>query len=200
MWEKGRFFDKNHGLAKCRFFSTVWELHFWGPKNFIFYPEYKKNVSFLLFCSKKKLIRKRSIFWQKPWTNPFAKCRFFSVFWNCSFLSKKHSFLSRIWKNVSFCFFFAQKKHMRKRSIFWQKPWTNPFAKCWFFSTFSDLHFWGPKSFIFYPEYQKMFLYGFFCSKKTYKKKVDFLTKTMNWPLWTMSIFFTVSYNFSFVV
>ena len=129
-WEKGRFFDKNHGLTPLQ------------------------NVDFLEFF-------KTFLLW-----------------------SKTHSILFFTIQNIKKCLFlpfFVQKtKHMRKRSIFWQKPWTNPFAKCRFFSTFSDLHFWGPKSFIFYPEYQKMFLSAFFCSKKTYKKKVDFLTKTMD--------------------
>ena len=161
-----------------------------------------------------------------------------SIFFDCvrtSLLrSKKHYFLSRIPKNVSFWFFWLEKKHLKKRSIFWQKPWTNPFAKKRFFSTFWELYFWGPKNFFFYPEYQKIFLYGFLqkrnisekaqffdnnheltplenvdffrvfrsfllCSKKhtpeyqkmflyaffllkkkTYEKKVDFLTKTMD--------------------
>ena len=176
------------------------------------------------FCSKKNM-RNRSIFWQKPWTNFFAKCRFFRLFRTFFLWSKKHSFLSRISKNLSFClsllkkqdqekgqffdknhgltpfqnvdffeFFrtslFTSKKHSflskksfflayKKKVKFFQKPWTNPFAKCRFFSTLWELHFWGPKSFIFYPEFKKTFLSSFFCLKKTYKKKIDFLTKTI---------------------
>ena len=61
--------------------------------------------------------------------------------------------------------FFAQKKRMRKRSIFLQKPWSNPFAKC---------HFSGLKSILFYPEYQKMFLSVFFLLKKDIEKKFSF--------------------------
>ena len=48
------------------------------------------------------------------------------------------------------------------------------------FSTFLELHFSGLKRILFYPEYQKMFLSGFFWSKKKNEKKVDFLTKTMD--------------------
>ena len=142
-------------------FLTLLELNFSGVKRILYFPEYKKLFLSGFFCSKRNM-RKRSIFWQKPWTNPFAKCRFFYCFLRTIFLwSKKHFFLSRISKNVSFLLFCFKKK-MKKRSIFWQKPWTNPFANCQFFLSLWELHFWGPKSFIFYPEYQKMFSLAFF--------------------------------------
>ena len=32
-------------------------------------------------------------------------------------------------------------------------------------STLREVQFWGRSSFIFYPEHQKIFLFGFFCSK-----------------------------------
>ena len=60
------------------------------------------------------------------------------------------------------------------------------------FSTFLELHFSGLKSILFYPEYQKLFVSEFFCSKKSYKKKVDFLTKTMDWPLCKKTTFLTL--------
>ena len=87
--------------------------------------------------------------------------------------SKKHYFLSKRSKNVSLLL-FAQKKFIRKRSIFWQKPWTNPFAKCQYFLTLLELHFSGLKSIVFYPEYQKMFLFGFLCSKEQMRKRSIF--------------------------
>ena len=74
--------------------------------------------------------------------------------------------------------FFAPKKDRRKRSIFWQKSWTNPFAKCRLFSTFLEVYFWGLKSIPFCLEYQKLFLSVFFLlKKKTFEKKVDFFEK-----------------------
>ena len=172
-------------------FLTMLELHLSGLKSILFYPEDQKMFHSGFLCSKEQ-IRKRSIFWEIPWTNPFAKCRFFRLFRTSLFRSKKYPFLSRISKNLSFWLFWLKKKHMKKRSIFWQKPWTNPFAKWQSFSTLWELHFWGPKNFFFYPEYQKMFLSGFFLlkKKKTYKKKVDFVTKTMDFNLCKMSIFF----------
>ena len=87
---------------------------------------------------------------------------FFDFIRNSLFRSKKDSFLSRISKNIFFWVFLLKKKHIRKRSIFLQKPWTNPFAKC---------HFSGLKSILFYPEYQKMFLSVFFFAQKRHRKK-----------------------------
>ena len=94
-----------------------------------------RKCFFLAFLAKKKHIRKRSIFWQKPWTNPQLQnvdsLEFFRTF---LFRSKKHSFLSKTSKNVSFRFFFAQKKNTWEKSRFFEKkPWTNLFAKCRFF-------------------------------------------------------------------
>ena len=117
--KKGRFFEKNHGLTPFRnrdFFRLLWELHFWGPKNFFFYPEYQKMFLYG-FLLKKKHIRKRSIFWQKPWTNPFAKCRFFRDCENFTFEVQKAFFSIQ---NIKECFFlvlFVKKKQIRKRSI-----------------------------------------------------------------------------------
>ena len=46
------------------------------------------------------------------------------------------------------------------------------------FWTFLELQFSGLKSILFYPQYQKIFLFGFFGSKKKkYEKKVDFCYK-----------------------
>ena len=66
------------------------------------------------------------ISWQKPWTNPFAKCRFFWTFFKTSlFRSRKNFFVFRILKKSFFFVFFDQNKHMRKPPVFWQKPGTN---------------------------------------------------------------------------
>ena len=162
--KKSRFFDKNHGLTPLQNvdFFDLFRTSLFRSKKLYFLSRISKNLSFWLFWNNKRI--KKKIFWQKQWTNPFAKCRFFFDFVRTSLLgSKKLYFQSRISKNVSFWLFLLKKKHFWKRSIFWQKPWTNPFGKCRFFSTLWELHFWGPKSIIIYPEYQRMFLSGFFC-------------------------------------
>ena len=91
-------------------FSTMLELQLLGLKRILFYPEDQKMFLSGFLCSKEQ-IRKRSIFWQKPWTNPFAKCRFFRVFRTFFLWSIKHSFLSRISKNLSFFLFLLKKKY-----------------------------------------------------------------------------------------
>ena len=134
-----------------------------------------KKCFFLAFFGQKKKIREKGRFIDKNHgLTPLQKSDFLEFFRTFFLWSKKHSFLSTISKNVSFLLFCWKKKNMRKRSIYWQKPWTNPFANCRFFSTLWEVHFWGPKSFIFYPEYKKMFLSSFFAQKKSDKKKVDF--------------------------
>ena len=160
--KKGQCFDKNHGLTPLQnvdFFDSFRTLLFRSKKHY-FLSRRSKNVSFWLCLLKKNI----SIFWQKPWTNLFGKMSIFSNLLEVQFCGLKSIFfLSRISKNVSFWLFLLKKKHMRKRSIFWQKTWTNPFAKCRFFFTLLELNFSGLKSILFSPEYQKMFLSGVFC-------------------------------------
>ena len=60
------------------------------------------------------------------------------------------------------------------------------------FLTLLEFHFSGLKRILYYPEYQNMFLSCFVCSKQTYKKKVEFLTKTMYDPLCKMCVFLTL--------
>ena len=129
IWKKGRFFDKNHGLTPLQnvdFFRLCENFTFEVQKTFFSIQNIKRMFLSCFFAQKKKLIRRRSIFSPKPWTNPFAKCRFFSGFWNCSLLSKKHSFLSRIYKNIkykkkSFFLLFLLKKTYEKKVYFLTK-------------------------------------------------------------------------------
>ena len=124
---------------------------------------------------------------------PLQTVDFFDFFRSSPFKSKKYSFLSRISKNLSLWLFLHKKKNIwEKSSMFWQKPWTNLFAKCRFFSTFWELHFWGPKNFMFFPEYQKMFLMAFFAKKKNIWGKGRFFDKNHVLTLCKMSIFFTL--------
>ena len=160
-------------------FFTLLELHFSGLKSILFYPKDQKMFLSGFRCSKEQ-VRKRSFFFFEKnhgltrWQNVDV----FDFFRTLLFRFKKHSFLSRISKNVSSWFFWLKKKErMKKRSIFWEKPWTNPFAKCPFFSTSWELNFSGLKRTLYYPQYQKTFLYGFFLLKKNIWKKVDFFEK-----------------------
>ena len=168
IWKKVDFFNKNHGLTPLQnvdFFRLCENFTFEVQKT-LFSIQNIKNFFFLPFLLKKNLIRIRSIFWQKPWTNPFEKCPFFGIFRTSLFRSKKLYFLSRISKNVSFFLFCSKKNLIRKRSIFWRTPWTKPFAKWRFFSNFLELRLSGQKRILYYPEYQNMFVSCFVCSKK----------------------------------
>ena len=182
--EKGRFFDKNHGLTP---FQNAAFLEFFGTfllcsKKHSVLSKITKNVFFWLSWLNKKDMKKSSICWEKPWTNPFAKCRFFSTLWELHFWGPKNFFFYPEYQKMFLYGFLLKKKHIRKRSIFWQKPWTNPFAKCQYFLTLLELHFSGLKSIVFYPEYQKMFLFGFLCSKEQIRKRSIFSEKPWTNP------------------
>ena len=181
IWEKSRFFEKNHGLTPWQnvHFFDFFRTSLFRLKKHSFLSRISKNASFWFFFGQKKKYEKKFNFWQKPWTNPFAKCRFFSTLWQRLFWGPKSFIFYPENQKMLLSGFFRLKKHIRKRSIFWQKPWTNPFAKCRFFFTLLQFHFSGQKSILYYPEYQNMFFSCFVWSKKTYKKKVEFLPKTM---------------------
>ena len=133
-------------------------------KNHSFLSRITKNVSLWLFFVKKKGITKRLIFWQNHGLTPLQNVDFFRLFENFTFKVQKALFSVQNIKKCFFLAFLAKKRHIRKRSIFWQKPWTNPFPKCRFFSDFVRTSLLRSKSFIFYLEYQKKFLFGFiFC-------------------------------------
>ena len=134
VWEKGRFLDKNHGVTLLHnvvFFFDFVRTSFLRSKKLYFLSRISKNVSLLLFAQK-KFIRKRSIFWQKPWTNPFEKCPFFSTMLEFHLSGFKSILLYPEDQKIFLSGFFCSKGQMRERSIFWEKPWTNLFAKLFF--------------------------------------------------------------------
>ena len=110
-------------------------------KKHCFLSRISKNVSFWLFFLKKNIWEKGRFLDKSHGLTPLQNVNFLDYVRTSPFRSKKHSFLSRISKNVSLRLFFAiKKKHIRKTSIFWQKPWTNPFSKCrfcWPFQNFT---------------------------------------------------------------
>ena len=107
-------------------------------KTSIFWPKPWTNpfANFRVFH-----MRKRAFFWQKPRTNPFANFRFFTLYPNF----KKAFFSIQNIKKRSLVARFPKKTHERKRSIFCQKPWTNPFQNFRFFWTCFILYYSGLK-------------------------------------------------------
>ena len=136
----------------------------WSKKH-SFLSRILKNVSFWLSLLKKHIWEKDRFFEKNHGLTPWQNVHFFDFFRTSLFRSKKHSFLSRISKNASFWFFFGQKKNEKKFN-FWQKPWTNPFAKCRFFSTLWQLHFWGKKKLYFLSRKSKNVSFRLFMVKK----------------------------------
>ena len=98
--KKGRCFDKNHELTSLQnvvFFRLSENFIFEVQKTLCSFQNIKKCFLWL-FLLKKKHMRKRSIFWQKPCTNPLQNVDFFYFARISLFGSKKLSLLSRIKK------------------------------------------------------------------------------------------------------
>ena len=77
--KKGRCFDKNHGLTSLQnvvFLRLCENFIFEVQKTLCSFQNIKKCFLWL-FLLKKKHMRKRSIFWQKPCTNPLQNVDFF---------------------------------------------------------------------------------------------------------------------------
>ena len=160
------------------FFSLL-EFHFSGQKSNLYYPEYQNMFLYCFVCSK-QTYKKKIEFLPKTMYDPLCKMSVFLTLLELNFSGvKRILYFQEHKKTVSFWLFLLKKK-MRKRFFFRQKPWTNPFAKCRFFSTLWELHFWGPKKLYFLSRVLKNASFWLFLLKKTYKEKVDFLTKTMD--------------------
>ena len=123
---------------------------------------------------------------------------FLEFFRTSLFRSKKHSFLSRISINVFFFLFLLRKKIWGKGRFFDKNHRLTTLQNADFFRLCENFTFEVQKNFIFYPEYQKMFLSSHFAHKKSDKNKVDFETKTMDKRTCKISIFLTLlELNFS---
>ena len=139
-------------FGKFRFF-WVFKTSFVFFKGHSFFIQKTKTIFSGLICPK-NTDDKKFDFWQKPWTNPFGKFRFFWVFKTSFVFFKGHSFFIQKTKTI-FSGLICPKNTDDKKFDFWQKPWTNPFGKCRFFCLFLKLPFSGLKAFFFYPVYQK---------------------------------------------
>ena len=137
-------------------------------------------------------MKRGSIFQQKAWIIPLGNVYFLTllktlIFWSIQNIKKRFSLT-----------WLHQKNPNKKSSIFRQKPWTNPLEKCRFWHFFElqfsglwhslELQFSGLRIILFYPKYQKMIFTNLFSPKKVNLKKFDVWTKTMDYPLWKMSM------------
>ena len=142
-------------------------------------------------------MRKTSIFWQKPWTNPLQNVNFFDFARTSRFGSKKHFSLSKI-KKYFFLAFLAKKKHIRKKGRFFGKNHGLTLCKMSIFFTLLEFHFSGLKSILYYLELKKCFFLAFLAKKKHIRKKGRFFGKNHGLTLCKMSIFLTLlEFHFS---
>ena len=88
-------------------------------------------------------------------------------------------------------FFFLKKLYKEKVDFFDKKNGLTPLQNVDFLDFWRTLLF-RSKNHCFFPEYQKLFVSGFSCLKKSYKKKVDFFDENQDWPLCKKAIFLTL--------
>ena len=121
---------------------TLLELHFSDLKSILFYPKDQKMFLSGFLCSKEQ-VRKRSFFFFEKnhgltrWQNADV----FDFFRTLLFRSKKHSFLSRISKNVSSWFFWLKKKEWKKGRFLEKNHGLTPLQNVDFFRLCENLTF-----------------------------------------------------------
>ena len=125
-------------------------------------------------------MKKRSSFWQKPWTNPVANFPFDKLFSNITIPVLKPLFSIQNIKKRFFMARFPTKTPMRKMETFCQKSWTNPFENSRFFLLFFPIYYSRLKRILLYSEYKKMTFCGYISHKSACEKKGDFLTKPLD--------------------
>ena len=112
--EKGRFFDKNHGITpfKMPIVLTLLEVHYSGLKSIIYYPEYQKMFLSCFVYSQKKTYKNKVEFLQKPCSNPFAKFPFFLTLLELNFSGVKSILCFPEYKKLFLFWLFWLKKNM----------------------------------------------------------------------------------------
>ena len=121
IWEKGRFFDKNHGLTPLQnvdFFRLCENFTFEVQKTLFSIQNIKKCFFLASFAPKKKHMKNGLFFDKNHGLTPLQNIDFFRLFQISTFELQKALFSIQNIKKSFFLPFFAQQKHMGKRSIF----------------------------------------------------------------------------------
>ena len=126
-------------------FLTLLEFHFSGLKLFFSIQNIKKCFFLAFFAKKKNIWEKGRFFEENHLLTPLQNVDFFWLCENFTFEVQKALFSIQNIKKCFFLPFFAKKKHIRKRSIFCQKPWTKPFENVNFFDSPRTLLFRSKK-------------------------------------------------------
>ena len=141
-------------------FSTMLELHFSGLKSILFYPDDQKMFLPGFLCSKNRWAN-GPFFEKNHGPTPLQNVHFLKFFRTYLLWSEKHSFLSRISK-IFLSAFCCSKQNIWEKGQFFEKNHWLTLRKMSIFLTLLEFHFSGLKSILYYPEYKKMFLSGFF--------------------------------------
>ena len=151
-------------------------------KKHSFYPEYKKIKCLFLasFAPKKKHMKNGRYFDKNHGLTPLQNVDFFDFARVSLFRFKKHFFLSRISKNVSLWLFLLKRNIWEKGRFFDKNHGLTPLQNVDFFRLCENFTFEVQKTLFSIQNIKRMFLSCFFAQKKTYKKNVDFLTKTLD--------------------
>ena len=169
--------DKIHGLTPLEnvYFLAFFKTLIFLLKIILFFPQYQKRC-FLIEILWKTPIRKTLIFGQNPWTNPFKKCPFFTLFKTSIFSLKIVISFINIEKR-SFRTKFQWKTAIIKILIFGQNPWANPFQKYPLFGSCWNFNFLVLKWLCSIQNIQKWFFSHIIAVKNSDKKKFNFWTK-----------------------
>ena len=156
----------------------------------MFYPEYQ-NTIFSEIVSAKNTPEKKLDFWTNTVDYPLKKWRFFGSLKTSFFWFKTILFYPEYQKTDLFCL-FLQKHTNEKRCTLWNKENNNhgltPLNKADFCHLLKR-QFSGLKTMRFYPECQNATFSDIISAKNTPEKKLNFWTKTVDYLLTKMSIF-----------
>ena len=166
-------------LCKMSIFLEFFRTFLSWSKKHSFLFRILKNVSLWLFLLKKNIRGKGRFFEKNHGLNALQNVDFFDFFRTSLCRSKKHSFLSRISKNVSFRLFLVKKKLIRKRSNFDKNHGLTPLQNTAFFY-FARVSLFRSKKHSLLSRISKYASFLVFLLKKIYDEKVNFLTKTMD--------------------
>ena len=117
IWKKVGFVEKNHGLTPLQNvdFFDFFRISLFRSKKQSFLSRILKNVSFWRFLLKKNISEKGRFFDENRGLTPFQNAAFLEFFRTFLLCSKKHSFPSKITKNVFFWLSWLKKKRYEKK-------------------------------------------------------------------------------------
>ena len=175
-------FDKNHGLTPLQnaaFFYFARASLFRSKKHSLL-SRISKYASFLLFLLK-KTYKKKVEFLPKTMYQPLCKMSVFLTLLELNFSGVKSIvYFPENKKTGSSWLFWLKKKIWGKGWFFDKNHGLTPLQNVYFFRLCENFTFRVQKALFSIQNIKKIFLSSFFAQKESYKKKVDFYTKTMD--------------------